>query len=281
LDPDFALAWSVLSYGYVVSAASGVAWRELRPQALYAAKRALEVDPALSDAHVAMGQILLADWNIAAASAEARRALELEPHEYHALRLAALVQAATGHNAEAVGIFQELIRREPINYFNYYDLANALWSDGQLTPAQQAFETALALNPGSEYARARLALVTLETGDPRSALELVKHGSMSEERHVLRPLILDAMGEHAEAAAEQAIAEARFGAEYPYALAAYYTQRGSAEQAMRWLDKSYERHDPDLIRVGSDPLFRPLRANPRFLALLDRLKAASRTLDGR
>jgi hypothetical protein len=38
---------------------------------------------------------------------------------------------------------------------------------------------------------------------------------------------------------------------------------------------------PDLIRVGSDPLFRPLRANPHFLVLLDRLKAASRTLDGR
>ena len=173
LDPDFALAWSVLSYGYVVSASSGVAWRELRPKALYAATRALEIDPALSDAHVAMGQILLADWNIPAALVEARRALELEPNEYHALRLAAYLQLATAHYAEGIGVFQDLIRREPINYFNYYDLGKALWFDGQLPQARQAFETALALNPGSENARACLALVTLEAGDPSAALEVI------------------------------------------------------------------------------------------------------------
>jgi hypothetical protein len=40
----------------------------------------------------------------------------------------------------------------------------------------------------------------------------------------------------------------------------------------RLLKISFERRDPDLIRVGSDPLFRPLRANPHFLVLLDRLK---------
>jgi hypothetical protein len=54
----------------------------------------------------------------------------------------------------------------------------------------------------------------------------------------------------------------------------------SPEQAMRWLDRSYERRDPGLIQVGSDPLFKPLRADPQFLAFLDKLKAVSRTLDG-
>ena len=280
LDPNFALAWSVLSYAYVVSTTSGVAWRELRPKALYAAKRALETDPMLSDGHVAMGQILLADWNIAAAQAEARRALELEPHEYHALRLDALLQVTTGDCAQAIGVFQELIRRGPTNYFNYYDLGNALWADGQLVPARQALETALALNPGSESARARLALVTLEAGDPNSAFALVNQGSMAEEKHVLRPLIRDAMGDHTQAAQEQAIVEQLFGSEFPYDIAAYYARRRSPEQAMRWLDRSYERRDPGLIQVGSDPLFKPLRADPHFLAFLDKLRAASRAFGG-
>jgi TolB-like protein/DNA-binding winged helix-turn-helix (wHTH) protein len=274
LDPNFALAWSVLSYGYVVSTASGVAWRELRPKALFAARRALEIDPMMSDGHVALGQVLLADWNISAASTEANRALELEPHEYHALRLAALLQVSAGDCAKAIGVFQELIRREPINYFNYYDLGNALWADGQLTPARQALETALALNPASEHARARLALVTLEAGDPNSAYELVKQGHPDEEQRILQPLIRDAMGEHVQAAQEQAIAEQRYGSEYPYDIAAYYARRGSPEQAMRWLDRSYERHDPGLIQVGSDPLFKPLRADPHFMAFLGKLKSA-------
>jgi adenylate cyclase len=277
LDPDFALAWSVLSYGYVVSASSGVAWRELRPKALYAATRALKIDPLLSDAHVAMGQILLADWNIPAASVEARRALELEPNEYHAIRLAAFLQLATGHYAEGIGVFQDLVRREPVNYFNYYDLGKALWFDGQLPQARQAFEAALALNPGSENARACLALVTLEAGDPSAALEVVKRSNADGEERILRPVILDAMGKHAEAAREQAIAERLFGAAHPYDVAAYYARRGNAEQAMRWLDKSYQRRDPDLINIESDPLFKPLRASAHFLSFLDQLKTASRT----
>ena len=95
----------------------------------------------------------------------------------------------------------------------------------------------------------------------------------------MRPVILDAMGEHAEAAREQAIAEQRFGAEHPYDVAAYYARRGNAEQAMRWLDKSYQRRDPDLISIESDPLFKPLRANPHFMSFLDQLKTASRTTD--
>jgi len=281
LDPDFALAWSVLSYGYVVSASSGVAWRELRPAALYAATRALEIDPTLSDAHVAMGQILLADWNIPAALVEARRALELEPNDYHALRLEAYLQLATGHHAEGIGVFQDLIRREPINYFNYYDLGKALWFDGQLPQARQAFKTALALNPGSENARACLALVTLEAGDPSEALEVIRRSNAGEEQRILRPVILDAMGEHAEAAREQAIAEQRFGALHPYDIAAYYARRGNTEQAMRWLEKSYQRRDPDLISIESDPLFKPLRANTHFLSFLDQLKTASSTADRR
>ena len=270
LDPDFALAWSVLSYGYVVSASSGVAWRELWLKALYAATRALEIDPSLSDAHVAMGQILLADWNIPAAFVEARRALELEPNEYHALRLAAFLQLATRHYAEGIGVFQDLIRREPINYFNYYDLGKALWFAGQLPQARQAFETALALIRNPENARACLALVTLEAGDPSEALEVIRRSSAGEEQRILRPVILDAMGEHAEAAREQAIAEQRFGALHPYDIAAYYARRGNTEQAMRWLAKSYQRRDPDLISIEATHCSSPCGQTRIFLSFLDR-----------
>ena len=103
LDPRYALAYAKLSIAAVNLATSyaGLApeeKEELIAKARASAKRALELDPNLADAHSAQGTILSdLDFNFAAAEAEYRRALELAPQ--HAAVIGESRQPAVPHLA--------------------------------------------------------------------------------------------------------------------------------------------------------------------------------------
>jgi hypothetical protein len=58
----------------------------------------------------------------------------------------------------------------------------------------------------------------------------------------------------------------------PYNIATVYAYCGDLDQAFVWLDRAYERRDVSLIQVQTDPLFRKLHPDPRFVALMHRMK---------
>ena len=110
LDPRYALAYAKLSSEAMnlVIAYAGLATKE-RQEALAkaraSAKRALELDPNLADAHSAQGAILkYFDFNFAAAEAEYRRALELAPQNASAIANLATLLSELGRLDEAVAL---------------------------------------------------------------------------------------------------------------------------------------------------------------------------------
>jgi Tfp pilus assembly protein PilF len=54
---------------------------ELRPKAMTAARKAIELDPELAEAHVLLADLHQQQWEWAAAEAEYGRALELKPND--------------------------------------------------------------------------------------------------------------------------------------------------------------------------------------------------------
>jgi len=46
---------------------------------------------------------------------------------------------------------------------------------------------------------------------------------------------------------------------------------GRTDDAFRWRERAADEHEPRVIYLGVDPLYEPLRADPRFVALLRRL----------
>lgn len=64
---------------------------------------------------------------------------------------------------------------------------------------------------------------------------------------------------------------ARQGQQGAFALASLYAAAGDAANAFRWLDQGYTRREPGLLHIVADPLFDPIRPNPRFDALLRRI----------
>src|SRR5438132_3327282 len=110
LDPRYALAYAKLSINALNLGTNyaGLATKEREEsiaKACASAKRALELDPNLADAHLAQGGILeLLDFNFAAAEAELRRAVELAPQNPYAIANVALLLSALGRLDEAVAL---------------------------------------------------------------------------------------------------------------------------------------------------------------------------------
>ena len=57
----------------------------------------------------------------------------------------------------------------------------------------------------------------------------------------------------------------------PYSIAGQYAAAGDKESAFAWLEKAYAAHQADLVSIKIEPVFDPLRSDPRFADLLRRV----------
>jgi serine/threonine-protein kinase len=57
-----------------------------------------------------------------------------------------------------------------------------------------------------------------------------------------------------------------------YQIAEVYAWRGERDQAFEWLERCYREHDSGLLLMAFDPLLRDLHADPRWKALLEKMR---------
>ena len=57
----------------------------------------------------------------------------------------------------------------------------------------------------------------------------------------------------------------------PTTVAIVFAGLGDKDEAMAWLEKAWEEHDPWMTALGVEFMFDPLRSDPRFQALLSRV----------
>ena len=57
-----------------------------------------------------------------------------------------------------------------------------------------------------------------------------------------------------------------------YQLAQVYSRRGENGRAIEWLERAYSQRDPGLLNLKEDPLLSNLRGDPRYTALLKKMK---------
>jgi hypothetical protein len=96
----------------------------------------------------------------------------------------------------------------------------------------------------------------------------------AEQRSEILPLIYDALGRKADA--DSALNELiKRGDSEAMSLAAVYAHRNENDLAFTWLERAYSSRDAALWFLRSDPAFKSLRGDPRYLALLQRLGLTS------
>ncbi|MFN2511461.1 MAG: protein kinase [Pyrinomonadaceae bacterium] len=279
LDQNFALAHVGISDSYfVMPSYAYLSPKEAIPQALSAARRALQIDPDLAEAHATYASALASERNWAETDREFRRALELNPKvaEIH-YRYALEYLAPQGRLDEAIAEIKRAVELEPLSipmsanlaglylYARKYDLA--------LEQAQKAaaldlnhptatFWLGWAYNANGMYVEAISLSERLLGNDPtnQDVLQILgyayaKAGRRQDLENIIRKF-------------EQL---PRTNYVVKYRVAHLYAMLGDRDRAFAELEESLAASDWDINRLKVDPFMDPLRGDPRFADLLKRL----------
>ncbi len=279
-DPHYALAYVGIAQCYnSIGKNPEVAPREAIPQAKNAARRALEIDPMLAEAHAALADSLaIYDWNWAEAEHEYKRALELNPNNaYTHLTCGISYLFPMGRTAEAMAELKRAVELEPLSLIN-----NSVLVTGYLYARQNAQAIELAqrtydLDPNFAIARFWLCNAWLADGKVAEAMTLNDKALQSSPSSTINLYIAGLASAKAgrRKEAEQRLAQlsAKAATEYvrPTWTATVYAALGDKDQAFAELEKGYVARDCFMPRLKADPLMDPLRDDPRFKAMLKRL----------
>jgi TolB-like protein len=275
LDPGFSQGWVTLAS--FLAADYNLYDVEPHDEAratIYAAlDHARKLEPNLLPIHVVLGRVLYeVDWSWQAADAELNLAIELEPGNSEAHRLAGYLATTYGRYDEGIQHSEKAIELDPLQPWNYIARGYAAYRSGRLAQAEANFRTALDLAPGSGKFQCLLGAVLIARGQPESALAEMKKEPSPRYRHVGMALALDALGQRNESDKELQITEQQFGDEMGYWIAMVYAARRDPDRAFAWLDRTFNVYGEGITWVKGDPLLASLVADPRYKALLQKMR---------
>jgi eukaryotic-like serine/threonine-protein kinase len=275
LDPEFSKGWVTLATFLAAdyNLFDVEPHDEARALIYSALDHARRLEPSLLPIHVVLGRVLYeVDWSWQAADAELKQAIELEPGNSEAHRLAGYLATTYGRFDEAIKHSEKAIELDPLQPWNYIGRGYAAYRSGRLAQAEANFRTALDLAPGSGKFHCLLGAVLIARGQRESALAEMKKESNPRFRHVGMALALDALGQPNESDKELQIAEQQFGDEMGYWIAMVYAARRDPDRAFAWLDRAFNVYGEGITWIKGDPLLGSLVEDPRYKALLQKMR---------
>ena len=284
-DPNYALAYAGLGETYILLPYyTGADPKEVRPKARAAALKALELNPNLAEAHNAMGKILNADEiDLQKSIREYQRAIELSPNyagAHHWLGNGPLAGLARFDEAIAEG--KRSTELDPLSAINLIDLGVTYTYVHRFKEAEAEFKKTLEIDPAFAYAHWMYGVMLQVSGDLEGARAQYAsaHARENDAQAITMPAQLAAiMGRREEAV--RALSRLEELAQHQYVEAYYrallYISLGQKDQALAALEQSYAERDGDDIGVIKvDPLLDPLRGDPRFEALVQKIVGAKK-----
>jgi len=283
INPDYALAWARLAGAYLSQEAlSGAPTPKGGQRVLDALDRAIRLDPKLVWAYYTRaGFQANVAWDWAAARADCERIREIEPGNAYLLP-SGLGDLALmfGQVSQAVDLYQKVLEHDPLDSYALNDLGNALCAANRLQDCLQSRLKLQQLHP--EFGRINSAIgeARLQLGQFPEALEAMRKEPEEEYRQAGLAMVYSAMGKRADSDAALKFLMEKFSRNDAYEVARVHAYRGDVNAAFDWLDRAYRQRETGLVTVRSDPLLRNLHTDPRFQALLTRMKLADESQRG-
>jgi len=278
-DHDYAIAYTGLAESYTQAAFINVfPPKELMPKAKAAATKALELDDSLADPHVALGYAGFGyDWDWTAAGKHFERSFELNPrgipyHMYFPLYLGSL-----GRFEEALAVANRAVELDPASPFARHLLSVQLFAARKFDQAIQECHRTLEMAPDFFLVYLVLAQAYAGKGMYREGMsELDKAPAMSRAFPAvigLRGYLHGLLGERSQALETieelKTLSKVRFVPGFYVALA--YAGLDDKDQAFAWLGKSCEERFIRLAYFAREPLWDPIRSDPRFAEIVRRV----------
>ncbi len=278
LDPNYALAYDGLSYAYCVADDFWLSPRESMARGRETAKKALELDDTLAEAHTEMAWIDFGyDYDWSSAEREFKRAIELRPdyakaHAYYAWSL-----ISVGRRDEGVAESQRAVELDALSVETNEIVGMDLYIAHRYDQAIDRLHNALELDSNDWFAHMFLGLAYEQKGNlPRAVQELGKARKLESDI----PWPLAELG-HAYALsgkkseAEQILKQLQDWSKRsyvpPYNIATVYVGLGEKQQALAWLEKAYADRSMILTVVKVNPQFDSMHSDPRFKDLVRRM----------
>jgi serine/threonine-protein kinase len=277
LDPNYAIAFAARGYTlgtYAGFFATGHAVGETWDRALADAQKAIGIAPALGDAHMVLGAVLLyGSFDFASASTELERALQLAPGNAVVLYEYARLSAYLGHIDAAITAARRGVTLDPLNLRTHRELGDMLLFARRYTEALAAYQESITLDPAGavrDHMKQGIAYYLLgNLGAARQSCETKSGDPFSQ---LCLAMVFHKLGQRTDAEAAVARAIALVGEAPAYQCAQVYAQWGDQTRALDWLEAAMRTHNAGLPKLRVDPLMDPLRNEPRFLAIERALK---------
>ena len=279
-DPNYARAYASMAFSYriLAQALGAMSTREALPKAEELAKKALEIDNSIGEAHAVLADVRrIYYWDWEGAEEEYKLAIELDPSSYQAPYGYAFLMTNRKRHDEAISLILRAQQLDPLNPATRTGAAVQFRMARRYDEAIEQCLLALEIDPNYRLAYEFLARVYENMGkyDEAAAArqkDWILGGASEEEIAGLSEAA--ALGTKAywrwllnnrEKRANQG--------EYfrPINFAIGHAQLDEKDQAFEWVAKAYEERDGGLITIAVDPYWDPLRDDPRFQDLLRRM----------
>jgi TolB-like protein/Tfp pilus assembly protein PilF len=252
---------------------------EVLPRAQNAAEQAVRLDPNLAEAYAVLAfNIFWHQWAWDTAEKHFRRALELNPGSADARWMYAHLLSNTGRHEQSLAEIARARELDPLSGLITAMEGQFLLHAGQVDQAVARLREAIALDPSSRVAHKFAASAWMEKD------LLVDAIAETRAAHALSPsdthsMALEAwaqakLGNKAEAQLlrDQLLQLSHERHVPPYHIAILYNGLNERAEALTWLDRGFEQHDPKMAFLKVDPRWKNLRSEPRYQSLLNQMK---------
>jgi serine/threonine-protein kinase len=281
-DPGYALAYSGLADCFALHVDyRGMPVAEAMERSRELALQALALDDSLAEAHTSIAWVnFLYDWDWAEAERRFRRAIELNPRYATARQWFAWLLVSQGHTEAAIAEGRTAAELDPasvsirrsLGWLNYY----ARRPDA----AADQLQRALAMDPTAEENHRILGLVRTQQGRYDEAVAALREaiGGASESAYargaLARALAFAGRTDQARVLLAELEAESRIRYVSPVALATANIALGNADEAFHWIGEARRERRGWLAYLRVEPIFDPIRGDPRFAELLAGMRLA-------
>ena len=279
-DPNYAQAYAGLADSYIMLANWGLtAPSQAYPKAKVAARKALELDSQLVEAHTSLAYAtLLYDWDWENAERGFHQAIALNPNYASAHHFYSICLMTSGRQAEALAEIRRAQELDPLSLIINSVYGWIYYEGRQYDQAIQQYTNTLEMDQSYVPALLDLGTSYMRMGDYRKAIsQFEKAREIAGDNGVVLSDLAQAHALSGERATALEILHrlqepsARIFVS-PWDLALIYVALGEKKKAITFLQKAADEHVGWVVRLGIDPALDSLRAEPQFNKLKQRIR---------
>jgi TolB-like protein/protein involved in temperature-dependent protein secretion len=278
-DPNYALAYAGLAETYALLGEYGVEpARESAPKGKAAALKALEIDPNLAEAYTALAYIKTDyEWDFEGAEKDYLKAIELNPKYATARQWYGEYLTQMAHFDEAATQIKQAQEFDPLSPVINEQMAELLMFQGQYDKALESSRKTLELEPNFPNAYSTIGWAYEEKKMFDEAFAAYQKGMVvaGESKQKIEALEQAYKKGGWKAYLQKTLEfdkdEFNQGKHSAGSIAGNYALLGEYEEALKWLERSYQNREDAMAWLKVGTAYNPMRSDPRFQDLVRRV----------